>query len=567
MPVRNADVAAAFEEIADLLEIEGANPFRVRAYRNAARNVQGLGREVRTLIEEGFDLTRLPGIGKDLASKIQEIVQTGSCQELAALRKRTPPALSVLLRVPGLGPKRVGALHQALGVDTRGELERALHAGRVRDVPGFGEKTERRILDALAAHAGKKQRFPLAIAAEHGEPLVEYLRSTPGVKDVFIAGSYRRGKDTVGDLDLLATAAHGSAVMQRFVEYDQVKEVVSQGETRASVVLVCGIQVDLRVVERTSLGAALQYFTGSKAHNIAIRRLGQRKGLKINEYGVFKGERRVAGQTEASVYKAVGLPYITPELREDRGEIEAARQDALPKLVELSDLKGDLHLHTRASGGEGTVEALARAARERGLRYFAVTDDWRRLDERRLRQQLEEIDRLNERLEGLRILKGVEAGILDDGRLDFPQSLRGELDLMVGAIYERFDLPRARQTRRLLRALDEPCLSILAQPSARLPGAEAYDIDIAQVVRAAANRRCILALSPRPGRSELGDSYARLARDEGVLISIGSDARRPAEFAELRFAVALARRGWLAAKDVVNTRPLAELRKQLAQAR
>ncbi len=441
MPIHNADIAAIFDEMADLLEIEGANPFRVRAYRNAARTVQGLGRDAATLVEEQFDLTRLPGIGKDLAAKIAEIVRTGRCAELSKLHKRTPAALSLLLKIPGLGPKRVSTLHKELGVNTPKQLQRALRQGRLRELTGFGEKIEQRILEAIEAQLQKKRRFTLATAAEYAEPLVRYLKKVKGVKDVVIAGSYRRAKETVGDLDIVATATRTSPVMQRFTSYDEVKEVVSQGKTRTTVILKCGLQVDLRVVEQVSLGAALQYFTGSKAHNIAIRRLGQQRGLKINEYGVFKGEKRVAGKTEPSVYAAVDLRYIPPELRENRGEIEVARRRKPPRLVELSDLKGDLHSHTRASDGNNTIEEMAMAAHERGLQYLAITDHSKGLtvthglDKRALLKQLEEIDRVNDALKHIQLLKGIEVEILEDGSLDLPDSVLGQLDLVIGAIH------------------------------------------------------------------------------------------------------------------------------------
>jgi DNA polymerase (family 10) len=374
MPIHNADIAAIFDEIADLLEIEGANPFRVRAYRNAARTIHTLGPSLKSLLDKGEDLTRIPGIGQDLAAKIKEIIDTGECGALKELHQRVPAALAALLKIPGLGPKRVRALHEALGVNTAAQLQRAVRDGRIRDLPGFGEKTERHILEALEAHMEKKRRFGITTAQDYAEPLVAYLKKTRGVDQVTVAGSYRRCKETVGDLDILATASRSSPVMERFTAYDEVAQVVSQGSTRATVILRCGLQVDLRVVEKKSVGAALQYFTGSKAHNIAVRRLGQQRGLKINEYGVFKGNKRVTGETEESVYACVDLPWIAPELRENRGEIEAAQKGSLPELVRLADLKGDLHAHTRATDGHNSIREMALAARERGLRYLAITD-------------------------------------------------------------------------------------------------------------------------------------------------------------------------------------------------
>jgi DNA polymerase (family X) len=570
MPVHNADIAAIFDEIADLLEIEGANPFRVRAYRNAARTVQGLGRDAAALVEEQFDLTRLPGIGRDLANKIAEIVHTGRCTELSKLHKRLPAALSVLLKIPGLGPKRVSILHKQLGVNTPKQLQRALRQGRIRELPGFGEKTEQRILEAIEAQLQKKRRFTLATAAEYAEPLVRYLKQAKGVKDVVIAGSYRRAKETVGDLDIVATAMRGSPVMEHLTAYEEVKEVVSQGKTRTTIILKCGLQVDVRVVEQASLGAALQYFTGSKAHNIAIRRLGQQRGLKINEYGVFKGEKRIAGKTETSVYAAVHLHYIPPELRENRGEIEIARRYKAPKLVELSDLKGDLHSHTRASDGNNTIEEMVAAAHERGLRYLAITDHSRSLtvthglDKRALLKQLEEIDCLNAKLKHICLLKGIEVEILEDGSLDLPDAVLGQLDLVVGAIHSKFDLPAAQQTRRILRAMNHRHFSVLAHPSGRLiDQRKPYDIDMTRIIREARQRGCFLELNAQPLRLDLIDSYCQAAKDEGVLISINSDAHQPGGFDYLRFGIGQARRGWLEARHVLNTRSLPELRKLL----
>jgi DNA polymerase (family 10) len=358
--------------------------------------------------------------------------------------------------------------------------------------------------------------------------------------------------------------------MDDVVGYDEVKEVISHGKTRTTVILKCGLQVDVRVVARASLGAALQYFTGSKAHNIAIRRLGQKRGLKINEYGVFKGEKRVAGQTETSVYAAVKLPYVEPELRENRGEIEAARRGKLPKLVRLADLKGDLHSHTRASDGKNTINEMAQAARERGLHYLAITDHSKGLavahglDRRALQKQLEEIDCLNDSLKGVELLKGIEVEILEDGRFDLPDVILAELDLVIGAVHSKFDLSSAKQTRRIVRAMNHSHFSILAHPSGRLlEERKPYDVDMTQIIREASQRGCFLELNAQPQRLDLIDTYCQLAKDEGVLIAINSDAHQPGGFDNLRFGVGQARRGWLEAKDVLNTRSLSALRKLL----
>jgi DNA polymerase (family 10) len=574
MPIHNADIAAVFVEIADLLEIEQANPFRIRAYRNAARVVGELGREVRTLVERGEDLTSLPGIGDDLSAKMREIVQTGKCRALDRLRAELPPAITELLHLPGLGPKKVRALWHELDVQTVEQLARAARDGRISKLPGFGEKTEANILQAVEAHLSKARRFKLATAAQYADSLVAWLAGARLVRRVELAGSFRRMRETVGDLDILVTTRAGSDVMQRFVGYDEVAEVLSQGPTRASVVLKCGLQVDLRAVEETAYGAALCYFTGSKAHNIALRRIAQGAGFKLNEYGVFRGGERIAGDSEESVYRALGLPWIPPELREDRGEIAAGRAGRLPKLIRLEDLRGDLHVHTRATDGHNTLEEMAAAAKAMGLDYLAVTEHSRRLamahglDPRRLAEQCDEIDRLNERLKGIVLLKGIEVDILEDGSLDLPDTSLARLDVVIGAVHSRFDLPRAKQTERILRAMDNHYFTLLAHPTGRVIEARApYDVDMLRLIRHARQRGCFLELNAHPERLDLLDTNCRMAKDEGVLVAINSDAHSREDFANLRFGIGQARRGWLEAADVLNTRKLPELRGLLAKAR
>jgi DNA polymerase (family 10) len=567
MPIHNAEIAAIFEQIADYLEIEGANPFRIRAYRHAAETLLDLGRDVASMIKLAEDLTDLPGIGQDLAGKIREIVETGHCRALDELRERMPPAITELLKVPHLGPRRVGALHRQLGVHGVDELWQAIREHRVREVPGFGEKTELKIAEALLAQIDGAGRFDRATAARHAEPLVEYLRRAPGVNRVVVAGSYRRLKETVGDLDIVATAEAGSPVMRHFIEYGEVAEVLSQGDTRGSVALRGKLQVDLRVVAAESFGAALHYFTGNKGHNILIRRLGQARGLLINEYGVFRGRERIAGETEESVFAAVGLPFIPPELREDRGEIEAARSGRLPKLVELADLRGDLHAHTRASDGRNTLAEMAAAAKARGLHYLAITEHSQRLtvanglDAERLLRQIDEIDALNGTLEGITLLKGIEADILEDGSLDLPDAVLGRLDLVIGSVHSRFNLSEAQQTERILRAMDNPYFTLLGHPSGRLIGKrEPYAVDMPRIIRKAAERGCFLELNGNPERLDLNDVHCMMAKEAGVLVSLDSDAHGTADFGNLRYGVEQARRAWLEAGNVLNTRPLTELR-------
>lgn len=570
MPTHNEEIAHAFDEIADLLEIEEANPFRVRAYRNAARSLRGLGQEITELVANGEDLTRLPGIGKDLAAKIQEMIETGKVRTLNELHKEVPAGVEDLLQIPGLGPKRVKALYHSLGIKSVKQLEQAVRAGRVRSLSGFGVGIERNILKVIEAHRETEKRFLRANVVPYTEALVTYLKRTRGVKDVVMAGSYRRGRETVGDLDILVTTSGKTATMERFVGYDEVEEVVSKGTTRATVILRNGLQVDLRVVAQQSFGAALYYFTGSKAHNIQVRRIGQQRGLKINEYGVFRGKQRIAGKTEASVFKSVGLPYIPPELRQGRGEIEAAYEKRLPKLVQRADLQGDLHCHTVATDGHAGIREMALAARQHGLKYLAITDHSQHLtiahglDSSRLLKQIDEIDRLNDELSGITLLKGIEVDILADGSLDLPDQVLSRLDLVIGAVHNQFHLTRDKQTERILRAMDRPCFTLLAHPSGRLlQKREAYDVDMARIIEQARARGCFLELNSQPQRLDLDEYYCRMAHDEGVMVSINSDAHAEQNFDFLQYGIDQARRGWLEKADVLNTLPLRELSARL----
>lgn len=566
MPVHNQDIAAVFDEMADLLELRQDNPFRIRAYRRAAQTVRGQSRELRDAVADGRDLRKLPGIGEDLAAKIVEILETGRCAALEKLRKQVPPGLEDLLHLPGLGPARVRQLRKELRITSLAGLRSAIAKGKLQQLKGFGPKLEQRISESLANPVTGKRTLR-TVAAQYARSLVEHLWQVDGVRQIDIAGSYRRGLATVGDLDLLVAASRPAAVMEAFTSYDEVASVLAAGTTRASIRLASGLQVDLRIVPRASYGAALHYFTGSKAHNIHLRRLGQRKGLKINEYGVFKGKKRIAGATEKSVFASVGLPWIEPEMREDRGEIEAARANRLPKLVRREDLRGDLHSHTDATDGTAPLAEMARAARAAGLAYLAVTDHsrylgaYRGLDAERLARQCETIDALNERLEGITLLKGIEVDILEDGSLALPDDALAPLDLVVGAVHSHFGLSRRKQTDRLLRAIERPHFSILAHPTARLIGERPpIDIELERVIEACAGRGCFLELNSQPQRLDLEDTACQLAAEHGIAVSIASDAHRPDDFALLEGGVAEARRGWLEAGDVLNTRPLTALR-------
>lgn len=572
MPLHNRDIAGQFDEVADLLEIQGANTFRVRAYRNAARTLRDLPHSIIDMIEADEKLTELPGIGKDLASKIETIVKTGKFPQLDKLKKKVPAGLTEIKGIAGLGPKRVEKLYEALGVKDLKGLKKVAEDGRVRELSGFGKKTEENILHELETRGSGTRRSLLREAESRAEPLVDYLDSIDGVDKVVVAGSYRRRKETVGDLDVLVSCAKNSPVMQRFIAYEDVDEVVSQGDTRASVILRGGLQVDLRVVASSSYGAALVYFTGSKAHTVQVRKMGQEQGLKINEYGVFEGNKRVAGKTEEEVYAAVELSYIEPELREKRGEFEAALDNALPELVTLSDIKGNLHNHTKASDGSATLREMAEAAKAQGWAYLAITDHSKvlrianGLDEERLAKQIDEIDALNDELSDITLLKSIEVDILENGSLDLPDTILRRLDLRVCSVHSHFGLSRDKQTRRLLRAMDNPCFNILGHPTGRLIGSrEAYPVDMERVIDHAKENGCVLEINAQPQRLDLDDIYCKIACEVGVKLAISTDAHTPHHFDFMRYGIDQARRGWATAEDVVNTRSLKGLRKLMTR--
>ncbi|MGB7738436.1 MAG: DNA polymerase/3'-5' exonuclease PolX [Steroidobacteraceae bacterium] len=571
MSVHNAEIADLFEQLADLLEIREDNPFRIRAYRNAARVIRGHARSMSELVAAGADLAELPGIGADLAGKVATIVHTGKLPLLDQLRAKVPRPLVEMTRIEGLGPKRAKALYRALRIRSLEDLQRAARSGRIREVKGFGARTEQLISQRAERMASSEKRIKLVDAEDIVGPLVEHLRSVAGVGAVEVAGSYRRRRDTVGDLDLVVSADRNvSGVMDAFVGYEDVTEVLAKGSTRGTVRLRNGMHVDVRVVAPASFGAALYYLTGSKAHNIAVRKLATARGLKLNEYGLFSGDRSVGGRTEQDVFDAVALPFIPPELREDRGEIEAARKKRLPALIEIADIRGDLHCHTTATDGRYTLDGMAMAAAARGYEYISANDHSKHvriahgLDRRRLLQQVRAIDKLNAKLQGIVVLKSAEVDILDDGSLDLPDDVLKELDFTVCAIHYGLNRSREQQTERILRAMDNPYFTILAHPTGRLLNArEPYDIDLERVLTAARERGRILEVNAHPDRLDLDDQGCRMAKEAGVRLAISTDAHRAADLDLMRFGIDQARRGWLEPDDVVNTRRLADLRRLL----
>jgi len=571
--MENADIAKIFEDIADLLEIKNENPFRVRSYRNAALVISGLPESLRSIVErDEKELEDIPKIGKSIHEKIVEIIKTGKCKFHDELLKELPPGLLELLEVSGVGPKKVQLLYDELGIKNVEELEKAAKQGKIRDLPHMGEKTEEKILKAIEELKSHKGRFRISLALAYAESLIEYLKKLPGIIKVEPAGSLRRWKDTIGDVDILVTCKHGAPIMDKFVKYPEVKEILAKGETKSTVMLKSNLQVDVRVLDEKSFGAALQYFTGSKAHNIAIRDRAKKMGLKISEYGVFneKTDKWIAGEREEDVYKTVGLPWIPPELRENMGEIEAAEKKKLPLLVEPGDIKGDLHVHTNESDGIHTLEEMAAYAMHKGYEYIAITEHSkavgiaRGLDEERVLKQIKEIDRINKQLKGFRILKGIEVDIKADGSLDLKDDVLKRLDVVVGAVHSKFNMTQEEMTERLIKATATGLVNIIAHPTGRIVGVrEPYPVDSARLMNAAREHGVILELNSYPDRLDLNDSYCRLAKDMGVMVAISTDSHNRLHMDNIRFGIHTARRGWLEKKDVLNTRPLTEVLKIL----
>ncbi|MEK6600129.1 MAG: DNA polymerase/3'-5' exonuclease PolX [Deltaproteobacteria bacterium] len=571
--MENADIAKIFEEIADLLEIKNENPFRVRSYRNAALIIGGLPESLRSVVlRDESELEDIKGIGKSIHEKIVEIIKTGKCKFHDELLKELPPGLLELLEVSGIGPKKVQLLYDKLGIKSVEELEKAARDGKLRDLPHMGEKTEEKILKAIEELKSHKGRFRISLALSYAESLIDYLKKIPGIIKVEPAGSLRRWKDTIGDVDILVACKKGAVVMERFVKYPDVKDVLAKGETKSTVMLRSNLQVDVRVVEEIAFGSALQYFTGSKPHNIAIRDRAKRMGLKISEYGVFdeKTDKWLAGRTEEDVYKAVGLPFIPPEIRENMGEIEAAEKGELPELIEVKDILGDLHVHTRESDGIHTLEEMVAYAMQKRYKYIAVTDHSKALgithglDEPRVLKQIKEIDRINSQLKGFRILTGTEVDIKGDGSLDLDADVLKKLDCVVGAVHSRFNMTMEDMTDRIITAMATGLVNIIAHPTGRIIAArEPYPVDMPRLMQAAKKYNVILELNSYPERLDLNDSYLRLAKDMGVMVAISTDSHNRQHMDFIGFGVHTARRGWLEKKDVLNTRPLKEVLKIL----
>jgi len=576
--MQNAEIARLLSDVADLLEISAGNPFKVRAYRNAARTVADHPDPIAELVSGGeFDITELPGIGGGIAKEITALVETGTLPQRQQLVATIPPGLLDLLRIPGLGPKRVKLFHEELKVNSARDLKDALEKGKLAKLPGIGPKLLEKIREGVSDTATTAQkRMVLHEAEQYARAIVEYLKADGrgGIDEIEVAGSFRRRKETIGDLDIVVTCApaRAAAVIQRFGKFSEVTQVVAQGDTRATVRLSSGRQVDLRVVGPSCFGAAMQYFTGSQAHNIELRKIAQAKKLKLNEYGVFRGSKCISGRTEQDVYAALGLDWIPPEMRENRGEIALAKAHELPQLVTLQEIRGDLQMHTDASDGKATLAEMIEAARKPGYAYIAITDHSPRTSmagqtPEEIRAQWKAIDALNKGLRGFRVLKSVEMDILESGKLDLPDDLLAEADYVVATIHYGLKQTERQLTDRLLGAIENRWVDAIGHPTGRIvPERPSYPLDFDVVAKAAANAKCLLEINGSE-RMDLPDTLAAAAKAHGVRFVLSTDAHNTRELGFMKFAVAVARRAWLTAADILNTRPLPEFLKGLRRSR
>lgn len=584
--MENLDVARTLTTLADLLEIQGANPFRIRAYRNAVNTVNSLSRPLSAMVAAGEDLTELSGVGKNVAAHIVELLDTGRITRLDEVAQEIPVTLVELVRLDGVGPKKAKKLFDELGVRTVHDLEAQLVAGTVQSLDGFGVKSTEKIRRSIEDHRKHTGRFQIHEVEKLIASVLEHVEAAPGVEEVEVAGSLRRRKETIGDVDILARCeGDGTPVVDHFVNFEGVARVEGAGPTKGSIVLHSGLQVDLRVIPARSFGAALQYFSGSKEHNVTVRTRAVREGLRVNEWGVFRvpedadpatlgkedGER-LAGDTEEGVYAALGMEWVPPVLREDRGEVEAARRGELPTLVSLDDIRGDLQMHSTWSDGTASIEEMARACRDLGYEYFAITDHSQvmamvqGLTPERARAQWKEIADVRERLPEIDILRSVEIDILKDGSLDMPDDILEELDVVVISVHSFMDQDKKTMTDRVLRAMAHPAVDILAHPTGRrINRREPFQMDVESVLEAAAELQVAVELNANPNRLDFNDVHVSRARELGVPVVISTDAHSPRGLKDMRFGVDQARRGWLEAPDVLNTRTAAEFREWLGR--
>ncbi|MBI2941343.1 MAG: DNA polymerase/3'-5' exonuclease PolX [Chloroflexi bacterium] len=572
MARRNEEVARLLENIAKLLALTGENPYRIRAYTQAARTLTGISEDVEELHRTGR-LIEVPGIGESIAAKVAELLETGRSGYYEELKLQVVDAAAELLDVPGIGPARAKLLYGRLGIASVAELERAAREHRLRSLPGFGATLEERIARESARVQQRTRRLLLGVALPAAEEVVHLLRSNPAVRAIDPAGSIRRMKETIGDIDILVSSERPDAVMDAFTTLPLVKEVLARGPTRSSILIADDLQIDIRVIRPEEYGSALQYFTGSKDHNIALRSVAIGHNWKLSEYGLFdQSGRRIAGDTEERIYRALGMDWIPPELRENRGEIEAARRHQLPHLVELDDIRGDLQTHTDWSDGHDPAERMVEEAIARGYQYLAFTDHSRSLGMAgglsidQVRQQRQLIDRLNHQYAPFRVLHGTEVNILPDGDLDYPDEVLAEFDVVTAAVHSAFGQPRERMTARIIRALQNPHVGVLNHPTGRLLLRRTeYEVDVEAMLRAAAANGVTLEVNGQPDRLDLDDVWSRRAREMGVLLACNSDAHSTRQLGHVRYAVATARRGWVEPRGVLNTLPLERLLSHLGR--
>lgn len=566
--MKNSQVAKVFQDIADLLELKGENVFKTRAYQKAARAIEHYPRELEAMIEEGEDLESIPGVGEAIAKKTAEMVTTGKLAYYENLKAEFPQGITNLLDIPGIGPKTANKLSNELGVSSVDELERALNDGRVANLFRLGEKTAENILHQIQALRRKDQRIPIGEALPIVEEVIAALGRIPGVKNLAPAGSLRRFQETVGDIDLMGTADKSKDVIDAFVALPLVRQVLAQGSTKASLIVSGGLQVDLRMVEHDSFGSLLQYFTGSRQHNVSLRERWRKRGLKLSEYGitVVATDKLEKFATEEDFYDRLGMQYIPPEIREAQGEIEKAEQGTIPKLIDLRDIKGDLHTHTRWSDGHDSIEDLAQAAQDMGYQYIAITEHSagrgiaHGLGVERLRQQIFEIKALNQRLGGIHVLTGTEVDIRADGSLDLPHEILTELDIVIAAVHSAMNQSEEKMTQRVVKAIENPDVDVIAHPTCRLIGdREPVAIDLEAVFRAAATHNKIMEINAMPERLDLRDTHAFRARELGVKLAVGTDAHSATHLGLMRFGIGVARRAWCEPHHIINTLPLERL--------
>jgi len=569
--MKNQLVADVLYQIADLLDLKGEIFFKTRAYRMAAQTIEVLDEDIETITKEDR-LQSISGVGEALAKKIKEIVETGRLEYFERLKKEVPEGLLKLLDIPGLGPKKVSALYNNLGITTIKDLRKACLEGKLRDLEGFGEVTEQNILRGIQLMEKTSGRALLNVAYTDGNNYLNYLKKCDKIDSVSIAGSLRRMKETIGDLDILASSDYPDEVMDYFVKYPDVQRVLLKGSTKTSVLLGDNLQVDLRAVKQESYGAALQYFTGSKEHNVKMRGIAIKKGFKLNEYGLFdkETEKYVVGKNEEEVYNKLGLRYIEPELRENRGEIEAAMKDKLPSLVDYDDIKGDFHVHSIWSDGADSIDAIARSARNIGYKFVGIADHSQSLkiahglSEERVVKKLKEVEKINKKYSDFRVLCSTECDIKSDGSLDYPNKVLKKFDFVYVGIHSGFKMKQEDMTRRITKAMENEHVDFLAHPTGRLIGRrDPYDVDIEQIIDTAKTTGTFLEINSFPDRLDLGDIHAKLAKEKSVKFVLGTDAHYVDQLSFIHFGVATARRGWLEKKDILNTYSLKEIEKTL----